>query len=162
MNIFYLDKDPKRAAVALCDKHVVKMPVETVQMLATISFDLGGGMPAKINGEPYKPVKNKNHRCIVWAKHSLENWEWLIQHGLHMFAEYCNRYDKEHGSYQALLWCMIYANRPVSKEFTQPALAMPEKYWNKDRVKAYRNFYINDKKYFATWKSPAKPPYWWK
>jgi hypothetical protein len=28
MNIFYLDKDPKKAAEYSCDKHVVKMILE--------------------------------------------------------------------------------------------------------------------------------------
>ena len=35
MNIFFLDKDPKIAAQLQCDKHVVKMILETAQMLST-------------------------------------------------------------------------------------------------------------------------------
>jgi len=35
MNIFFLDKDPKIAAQMQCDKHVVKMILETAQMLST-------------------------------------------------------------------------------------------------------------------------------
>ena len=34
-NIFYLDHDPRIAARYDCDKHVVKMILETVQMLST-------------------------------------------------------------------------------------------------------------------------------
>lgn len=42
MNIFYTDHDPTIAARSLPDKHVVKMPVETVQMLvsALLRWDL--------------------------------------------------------------------------------------------------------------------------
>ena len=35
MNIFYVDKDPIVAAKMLIDKHVVKMIVESAQMLST-------------------------------------------------------------------------------------------------------------------------------
>ena len=33
MNIFFLDKDPVKAAQMQCDKHVVKMVLETAQMV---------------------------------------------------------------------------------------------------------------------------------
>jgi hypothetical protein len=36
---------------------------------------------------------------------------------------------------------------------------MPEQYKNVDPVIAYRTYYINDKKDFATWKN--KVPDWW-
>ena len=35
MNIFYLDKDPAKAAKIQYNKHVVKMPLESAQMLCT-------------------------------------------------------------------------------------------------------------------------------
>ena len=36
MNIFYLDEDPVKSARAHGDKHIVKMPLETAQMLSTV------------------------------------------------------------------------------------------------------------------------------
>ena len=35
MNIFVLDKDATAAAYYMCDKHIVKMPTETMQMFCT-------------------------------------------------------------------------------------------------------------------------------
>ena len=35
MNIFILNEDPEIAAQELCDKHVVKMILETAQMLCS-------------------------------------------------------------------------------------------------------------------------------
>ena len=35
MNLFYVEREPVAAAQALCDKHVVKMILETAQMLST-------------------------------------------------------------------------------------------------------------------------------
>ena len=35
MNVFVLDKNPKKAAEYHCNKHVVKMILETCQMMTT-------------------------------------------------------------------------------------------------------------------------------
>ena len=42
MNIFYLDRDPVIAAQMMCDKHVVKMILESAQMLSTAHRVLDG------------------------------------------------------------------------------------------------------------------------
>ena len=42
MNIFVLNKDPVLAAQEQCDKHVVKMIVESAQMLSTAHRMLDG------------------------------------------------------------------------------------------------------------------------
>ena len=44
MNIFILDNDPVIAAQMQCDKHVVKMIVESAQMLSTVHRMLDGTM----------------------------------------------------------------------------------------------------------------------
>jgi hypothetical protein len=36
MNIFVLDEDPVISAQMQCDKHIVKMPLETAQMLCSV------------------------------------------------------------------------------------------------------------------------------
>ena len=42
MNIFVLDSDPVVSAQMMCDKHVVKMIVESAQMLSTVHRYLDG------------------------------------------------------------------------------------------------------------------------
>ena len=42
MNIFFLDKDPRECARQHCDKHVVKMVIETAQLLSTAHRLLDG------------------------------------------------------------------------------------------------------------------------
>ena len=42
MNIFYLDKNPVVAAQMSCDKHVVKMILESAQMLCSAKRVLDG------------------------------------------------------------------------------------------------------------------------
>mgnify|MGYP006111384259 CR=1 FL=1 len=40
MNIFCLDKDPVKAAEMMCDKHVVKMIIESCQILSAVQGSL--------------------------------------------------------------------------------------------------------------------------
>lgn len=60
MNIFYLNSNPRIAAQMLCDKHVIKMIVESAQMLSTAHRVLDGDVMIK---------KNKNNKIIKIYKH---------------------------------------------------------------------------------------------
>ena len=42
MNIFVTDESPAKSAEVLPDKHIVKMPLETCQMLAIVASDKWG------------------------------------------------------------------------------------------------------------------------
>ena len=70
MNIFVLDMSPEISARHMVDKHVVKMPTESMQMLST-NLDYFNIQ------SPYKPVM-LNHPCTIWARQSYENHEWLL------------------------------------------------------------------------------------
>ena len=144
MNIFFLDKDPVKAAQAMCDKHIVKMVLETAQILCTVSWQYN--IPA-----PYK-VSHKNHPMTLWTGETLPNWEWVLQHGFALAKEYTCRYDKEHKSQAILEWCKSHGGRPQKGIFTVPPLCMPKEYKTNNYVESYRNYYIGDKIKFAKWK----------
>ena len=93
MNIFFLHKDPLRAAKAQCDKHVVKMVLETAQMLST------GAHKFKYVNTPgiYKPAY-ENHPMTQWVSHTKDNYMWTCEHGLALSKEYTARYNKFHKS----------------------------------------------------------------
>jgi len=126
MNIFVLDNDPVVAAQMQCDKHVVKMCLESAQMLSTVA------------GGPYKPTHAK-HPCTVWAGKTLGNFRWLKLHGLALCDEYSYRYGKQHKCRD------IIANiqEPLFNDavLTPFALAMPIEHKQEDAVKAYRSYY---------------------
>ena len=90
MNIFVLHPMPDIAARMQCDRHVVKMTLETAQMLSTAINELGGQAP-------YKSA-HVNHPCSVWARETLSNFEWLWEHGINLAQEYTARYGKVHKS----------------------------------------------------------------
>jgi hypothetical protein len=152
MNIFVLDYNPYDAARQQCDKHVIKMILETAQLLSTASIINGGTAP-------YKQTHLK-HPCTIWTAKSEDNYNWLVEHGLELCKEYSKRYNKIHKSEEIINWLKINGKRSNYKSLTDFAQAMPDQYKNKDAVIAYRNYYVNEKKTFATWKNPAVIPEW--
>ena len=91
MNIFYLHKDPAKAASFFYNRHVVKMILESAQLLCTAHVMLDGD-DADV---PYK-VTHKNHPSAVWARESADNYSWLYFHMLALGEEYTRRYGKKH------------------------------------------------------------------
>ena len=155
MNIFFLDKNPAKAAGMLCDKHVVRMTLETAQMLCTVAHRHGSD-PAQI---PYKPT-HKNHPCTLWAGDSFNNWIWLINHGYAIAKEYTKRYGKVHKSFNVIEWCADFSNTPLQHNNTKPPLCMPDAFKMNNHVDAYRAYY-ESKASFASWTHPGAVPYWW-
>ena len=83
MNIFVLDRHPVTAAQLQCDRHVVKMVLESAQMLCTSINMLGGQAQYK--------TAHVNHPCSVWARETLGNFLWLYDHGMALAKEYTHR-----------------------------------------------------------------------
>lgn len=93
MNLFLLSLDPQEAAEMQADVHVVKMTLETLQMLYTAlhcSLD-----PIVWNIDPYK-VTHINHPCNLWVRASPLHFWWTLLHGLALAGEYERRYHKNH------------------------------------------------------------------
>jgi hypothetical protein len=140
MNIFYLDKCPKKAAQYQYNKHVVKMILESAQMLCTAHHVYGNP-----NDVPYKQA-HLNHPSTVWVRNNSLHYEWLFQHMMHLGDEYTKRYGKTHLSITKC-WdklCHLPANIP-HEQWEQPPQCMPDKYKDKCSVKAYWNYYIGEK-----------------
>ena len=91
MNIFFSDKCPVKCAQYLDNKRVVKMVLESCQMLATAINERGGKAP-------YKST-HKNHPSNVWVRESYDNFMWLWEHMCALSSEYTRRYGKQHKSF---------------------------------------------------------------
>ena len=108
MNIFVTDPSPLISAQVLPDKHIVKMPLETCQMLAVVFskwyFDWGDDVLPKKDGTPYNTQKGafRGHPCTVWAAKDECNTAWLIAHGFELLREYEYRYGKVHSCATAM------------------------------------------------------------
>ena len=152
MNIFVLDNDPDIAAQMMCDKHVVKMIVETAQILCTVVASFG-------YDTPYRPT-HKNHPCTAWAGKNRANWGWLIDHGMALCDEYTERYGKIHKSQSVIEWCAMKHIDLPSGSMTPFAICMPTKYIRQTAVESYREYYVGEKSSFAKWKLGS--PSWWR
>lgn len=151
MNIFYLDTDPRIAASYHCDKHVVKMILETTQVLSAVYHRYG-------SEAPYKET-HKNHPSTRWAGDSSANYVWLHLLGIHLCKQYTKRYGKTHK-------CEAYLKNELRDpppgipyvEYVDPPQCMPEECKvQDDTVEAYKNYYRMNKAYMAKWKNTEVP-----
>ena len=151
MNIFVLDPVPKVSAQLMCDKHCVKMILESAQMLCS-AYPEGDA--------PYKRT-HFNHPCSKWIRDSVDNYEWLLSHAYGLVDEYFDRYSKIHKSLDAIQWCDDHSHTLAlpDRGLTPFAQAMPDEYKHSDPVRAYQTYYVNDKKYFAKWKNREIPTF---
>ena len=165
MNIFVTDPDPTKSAQSLPDKHIVKMPLESCQMLAIVAstkWGHGFGKLPKLDGTPYLTDKGafRGHPCTIWAQ---ENYRWLIEHGLALCAEYTHRYGKVHSCQHTLEHAkMIFP--PSNGEVTPFARAMPDEFkydTSIDTITAYKR-YIASKPWASSnyLRDPSRKPNW--
>ena len=151
MNIFYLDKEPRLCAQYHVDKHVVKMILETAQLLSTTHWMSG-------SEGPYRQT-HKNHPSAVWARSNKSNYTWLCELGMELCKEYTHRYGKTHKTQQHIEWLSINIPNIPDGEFAQPTLAMPEQYKSEDHIKSYQLYYVKDKSHLHSWKKREIPEF---
>ena len=148
MNIFHLHKDPKTCAEYHCDKHVVKMILETAQMLST-------AYRKKFNdGEELYKTAFPKHPMTIWVGDSLGNYLWSLDLLGHLLNQYRHRYNNKVHSTGRILNNLLKLTDNVRdkfqyKTFLIPPLCMPDEYKCDNYIQAYRNYYIGEKKRFA-------------
>ena len=155
MNIFVLDTDPKKCAQYHVDKHVVKMILETAQLLCGCHHVTESQYEI-----PYK-LSHKNHPCSIWVRQCIENYIWLCDLGLELCAEYTYRYGKRHKSQDVIEWCLINTpNIPTNGDITPFALAMPDECKVGTAIDSYRAYYMLEKRELAAWKNRQVPEWY--
>jgi hypothetical protein len=141
MNIFFLDFDARRAAEAHCDKHVVKMILETAQLLYCAHWLTD---PDVLPPTAYRKTHG-NHPCAIWTRESLSNYMWLCELGLALCAEFTFRYGGVHKTQAHLEWLAAHPPALLDHGITEIRLAMPPEYKRPNPVEAYRTFYRDNK-----------------
>jgi hypothetical protein len=165
MNIFYLHHVPQVAAIYHCDKHVVKMIIETAQLLSTAHHEHG-------SHATYKPT-HKNHPSAIWARESAYHYMWLFNLLEECCKEYTHRSDKVHKVERDGLMQALKNQFPINipdSPFTEPTPAMPEDVkilrevytdrYELDSLASYRNYYIQNKTHLANWKKRGAPEWY--
>jgi len=131
---------------------VVKMILESAQMLCTVINESGGEAPYK--------ATHINHPCTLWTGQSLSNWLWLQRLALALNDEYQYRYRVLRDHRSASMVRDLSPPHIDDLGLTEFAQAMPDKYKVPgDAVAAYRRFYVGEKWQFAKW-TRRRPPKW--
>jgi hypothetical protein len=158
MNIFFLDRDPIIAATHHCDKHVVKMILETAQLLSTAHHVLGTE-----NTEMIYRKTHVNHPSAIWVRQSKENYLWAFKLLVALCEEYTYRYGRIHATESRGVVNAL-EDPPINIpdiSFTDPPQCMPDEYKDPlDPVESYRRYYVGSKSYMAKWK--MNKPEWWR
>jgi hypothetical protein len=153
MNIFVLDEKPSVCARYHCDKHVVKMILESAQLLATQFEDpVSMGLPRHTHF---------NHPCARWVRESPANYIWLMDLFRYLLDEYNFRYGKIH-SWERMHESFVFHRPRGEGHITQRPMCMPDEYrLPGDVVESYRNYYRSKQTAFKmVWKNRSEP-YWW-
>lgn len=180
MNIFYLDKCARQCAEWMVDRHVVKMILETAQLLST-AHRLLDGTEQVVEGfvdefgikhrkkklwvldDARDPVlyraTHANHPSAVWCRQSVENYNWLVDHLFALGDEYTYRYGKKHVTIEKLGY-MIQSPPFNLKEWDMtpmPSCMDPQYIISDDPIVNYRNYYQHGKSRMHAWKKREKP-----
>lgn len=164
MNIFYVDSSPSEAAKSLANRHVVKMILESAQMLCTAHRVLDGTRQVDTSTGrkrtrfvfPSRESDNSrlyhathvNHPCNVWVRSNVEHYNWLYHHFHALCTEYTKRYGKVHKSEELLLSRLKTPPEQIemdAESCERPYQAMPDNYKHSCPVTAYQQYYIYDK-----------------
>ena len=174
MNVFVTEPCPYNSARVLPDKHIVKMPLETCQMLSMVysKWYFDWGQLTKKDGTPYKTEKGafRGHPCTIWAAENIYNTAWLIAHGFGLSREYYERYGKVHTCLEPLV-----ESKKIFEEKTGENVAiychaknfpraMPEEWKYDDNIDTFTAYkrYIASKPWAATnyLRIPDRKPDW--
>ena len=179
MNIFYIDSDPRQCAEWMVDRHVIKMVLETAQLLSTAHRVLDG-LEVQLELEKHGKVRKKkvwvldddrndvlynathiNHPSAIWCRESVENYNWLVDHLHALGQEYIYRYGKRHATIEKCFYPLQSPPHGLRAwDWTKPPSAMgPEFIISDDPVVNYRNYYKYGKAALHSWKN-RQPPEW--
>ena len=184
MNIFYLSTNTDECARYHCDKHVVKMILETAQMLSTAHRILDGDELAD-EKKLYKKV-HVNHPSTKWVRESYANYLWAYDLLYSLCKEYTFRYNKYHKVQRSGLLTMLmvapdafgtdhWKFHILVDSHTAPPMCMPDQYKPSKKlldrkaseyvakhctVQAYKRYYLGEKLSFAKW-TRREAPYWY-
>jgi hypothetical protein len=157
MNIFFLSRKTRQCARWHCDKHVVKMILESTQLLYTAHHEHGGTHMIQVSAPVCASTGNrgyrsthKNHPSALWTRASLAHYYWLISLAKDLVLEHEFRFapKKPHACLEHLEW--LEQNPPPDLEETRwirdPTPAMPDEYKSEDVLESYRKYYSVAKK----------------
>jgi hypothetical protein len=115
MNIFTTNICPIISARNLDDKRLIKMVLESAQLLSSAIF-LNRDI---IYDDIYKPTHLK-HPCTIWTALNRANWNWLFFHFQALCQEYTYRFNKKHKTASLLVTLAQYTECLIKTDVITP------------------------------------------
>jgi hypothetical protein len=146
VQVFATSPNPILCARVLDDKRVVKMVLESAQMLSTVRYLRG-------DPHPYRPT-HENHPLVKWVAADPRNEHWLLRHFVALSAEYTHRYCRTHLSAEK-----FDVVKAIDTDLSD-LMPLPLGFCNCSGVElddvheAYKQCLINK------WKNDKRPPQW--
>lgn len=168
MNIFATNSCPRLSAEDLPDKLLVKMVVETAQILSTAHRVLDGDEAA--DGKNLYKSTHVNHPSCIWARETDGNYTWLFNHFAWLSLEYEHRYGREHKTWLRLMHGLHDPPGQIACGSITPMPAcMPDEYkvdGDDDGlpVFSYRKYLSQGKSYVTSadaWSKARQVPSWY-
>lgn len=185
MNLFLIGLNIPECVKDLCDKHVVKMILETAQILYS-AWHVRAGLPKDPTLEDFPAYRktHANHPICVWARASPTHYHWTCMYGIILCKEYTHRYHKQHATEKHLQrlyhWGFppqlfdeeevkkkskewVYATEGIPAVFDYFPLCMDEASYVKDErgynaVLSYQHYYQTKQDRFKmVWTNSEKP-----
>jgi len=161
MNLFILDNNIELSAKYHCDKHIVKMPTETAQMLS-FAYHNKDIWDCSFPDFIMRFSKTHNlHPCSIWMRKSLSNFLYAANFGLALYNEYQYRYNKIDKHTRArTIFEFALKNPPNIADIglTKFESCMDEQFKISDNpIVNYHNYYNLDKKHLHCWKNREIP-----
>lgn len=152
MNIFVTHPYPHRCAMALDDKRVVKMTLETAQLISNAIYHYNGC-------SFYKPT-HLNHPCSKWVRRNSHNYNWTLMHFISLLSEYKKRFNRVHKCSEHFEYMVDQYKKVPKGDFHGFFNCTPNQ--DLDAITAYRKYlmkkWTNDK-ITPKWTN-SKPPLW--
>lgn len=154
MNIFMTDPSPQQSAKNLCYVHIVKMILESAQILSTAHRVIEGDERADSLGL-YKKT-HINHPSSVWARASVANYNWLYSHFIELGRLYEQRKGKPHKTIEKLSEALILAPKGLPENQTPPPACVSDEFKDLDEsVFTKYQLYLDSK--YRGWLNRDKP-----
>ena len=185
-NLYILDRDPVLAAHSLCNEHLEKAVVTTVNLLCLANrYERKARLLPTLDPklEPLEVDESPRFKKLAtWMVKDHYHWLWVYTYGKELASEYAIRFGKSHELLSHLSTAAIHVLPPVRQQykgirkelekrlqFLTPEdcfkhirfqVFVPGKDKPGDPVLAYRLHYAKAMKGQATW-TKREPPGWW-
>jgi hypothetical protein len=161
MQLFILDYEPCVSAQMMSDCHIIKMCLETAQILSSVRFNKG----FEHNEIIPKPYNTKHP--VITAIDNQEKINWLLDYNRAIHSEYVYRFNKHHAYFKLIEFYEHLRDNSI-KYYDKSKLNFARDFKDftttkTDLIESFREYYKMKKSIIKRWKyTKRSEPEWMK